>query len=177
MPKKGPKNNKAHRSMDVAAVASKLYKRLSKSPGRRFSLDDLAVDVGLPHEQGRPLVRSALELLVRTQQAVEGPANVFRLFFEERFVEGKLDLTQSGTGYITGTGLPEDVFVRDTHTGVGLNGDWVKVLLFAAPAPDARAHVRHRYGSEAATLHRTSSQSLSPAAFPARVCCVHASCR
>ena len=138
MPKKGPKKNKAHRSMDVAAVASKLYKRLSKSPGRRFSLDDLAMDVGLPHEQGRPLVRSALELLVRTQQAVEGPANVFRLFFEERFVEGKLDLTQSGTGYITGTGLPEDVFVRDTHTGVGLNGDWVKVLLFAAPRPGSK---------------------------------------
>ena len=44
MPKKGPKKNKAHRSLDAAAVASKLYKRLSKSPGRSFALDDLAVD-------------------------------------------------------------------------------------------------------------------------------------
>jgi ribonuclease R len=133
MPKKGPKKNKAHRSLDAAAVASKLYKRLSKSPGRSFALDDLAVDVGLPHEQGRPLVRSALELMVRTQQAVEGPPNVFRLFFEERFVEGKLDLTQSGTGFITGTEMEQDVYIRDTHTGTAFNGDRVKVLLFAAP--------------------------------------------
>ena len=132
MPKKGPKKNKVHRSMDVSTLATKIFKRLQNSPGRRFALDDLAVDIGLPHAGGRPLVRSALELLVRTQQAVEEPVNVFRLYFEERYVEGTLDLTQSGTGYITGTGLPEDVYIRENHTGTAFNGDKVKVLLFSS---------------------------------------------
>jgi acyl-CoA thioester hydrolase len=46
-------------------------------------------------------------------------------------VEGKIDITTKGAGYLVSPELPEDIYIRETDMLNALNGDLVKVKLFA----------------------------------------------
>jgi len=95
MPKKGPKINKAHRSMDAVSLANRLLRFFQKRPGRKFTAADLAFETGMNERTGKSLVTSALEILSRTNQ-IEADGDGFRLKMEMAYATGTIELTSSG---------------------------------------------------------------------------------
>ena len=55
MPKRGPKINKAHRSMDAVSLANRLLRFFQKRPGRKFTAADLAFETGMNERTGKSL--------------------------------------------------------------------------------------------------------------------------
>ena len=133
MPKKGPKINKAHRSMDAVSLANRLLRFFQKRPGRNFTATDLAFETGMNERTGKSLVTSALEILSRTNQ-IEADGDGFRLKMEMAYATGTIELTSSGAAYVVrGAGL-DDIYIRQGSTGLSFGGDRVKVLVYPQKA-------------------------------------------
>ena len=133
MPKKGPKINKAHRSMDAVSLANRLLRFFQKRPGRKFTATDLAFETGMNERTGKSLVASALEILSRTNQ-IEADGDGFRLKMEMAYATGTIELTSSGAAYVVrGAGL-DDIYIRQGSTGLSFGGDRVKVLVYPQKA-------------------------------------------
>ena len=133
MPKKGPKINKAHRSMDAVSLANRLLRFFQKRPGRKFTATDLAFETGMNERTGKSLVTSALEILSRTNQ-IEADGDGFRLKMEMAYATGTIELTSSGAAYVVrGAGL-DDIYIRQGSTGLSFGGDRVKVLVYPQKA-------------------------------------------
>lgn len=133
MPKKGPKINKAHRSMDAVSLANRLLRFFQKRPGRKFTTADLAFETGMNERTGKSLVASALEILTRTNQIHED-GDGFRLKMELAYATGTIELISSGAAYVVrGPGL-DDIYIRQGSTGCSFGGDRVKVLVYPQKA-------------------------------------------
>ena len=133
MPKKGPKINKAHRSMDAVSLANRLLRFFQKRPGRKLTAADLAFETGMNERTGKSLVTSALEILSRTNQ-IEADGDGFRLKMEMAYATGTIELTSSGAAYVVrGPGL-DDIYIRQGSTGLSFGGDRVKVLVYPQKA-------------------------------------------
>lgn len=129
MPKKGHKKNKAHRSMDAASLASRILRLLQKRPFTVFPINDIAMDMGMFERTGRILIKAAIDILKGTGQIKELSPENYQFILDENYIEGTLQLTSSGTGYVIPGGAEEDVFVRENNLGLAFGGDIVKVLL------------------------------------------------
>ena len=133
MPKKGPKINKAHRSMDAVSLANRLLRFFQKRPGRKFTATDLAFETGMNERTGKSLVTSALEILSRTNQ-IEADGDGFRLKMEMAYATGTIELTSSGAAYVVRGPDLDDIYIRQGSTGLSFGGDRVKVLVYPQKA-------------------------------------------
>ena len=133
MPKKGPKINKAHRSMDAVSLANRLLRFFQKRPGRKFTATDLAFETGMNERTGKSLVTSALEILSRTNQ-IEADGDGFRLKMEMAYATGTIELTSSGAAYVVRGPDFDDIYIRQGSTGLSFGGDRVKVLVYPQKA-------------------------------------------
>jgi ribonuclease R len=130
MPKKEPKKNKTHRSMDAASLASSILRMLQRRPSVIFPLGDVALEMGMMERTGKILTKAAIDLLVSAEHVREVKPEIYQLAFEENHVEGHLQLTSSGTGYVIPGGGADDVFIKESDLGLAFGGDKVKVQLF-----------------------------------------------
>ena len=130
MPKKGPKKNKGHRGLDVVDLANMMFRVIQKRPSQWFTLEDLAWETNTQARAARPLQRAAMDMLVESNQ-VTLKNDQYRLAMSEQdVVEGILDLTISGTGYVVTPHDQDDVFVKAAGMGLALGGDRVTVQLY-----------------------------------------------
>ena len=100
MPKKGPKKNKAHRSMDAASLASRILRLLQKKPFSIFPLEDIAIEMNMFESSGKILAKAAIDILKGTGQIREISPEKYQYKIDETHVQGVLQLTSSGTGYV-----------------------------------------------------------------------------
>tara|TARA_B100001142_G_scaffold172756_1_gene172317 strand:+ start:1679 stop:4027 length:2349 start_codon:yes stop_codon:yes gene_type:complete len=129
MPKKGPKKNKAHRSMDAASLASRILRLLQKKPFSIFPLEDIAIEMNMFERSGKILAKAAIDILKGTGQIREISPEKYQYKIDETHVQGVLQLTSSGTGYVIPGGEEDDIFIRENNLGLAFGGDEVKVLL------------------------------------------------
>ena len=129
MPKKGPKKNKAHRSMDAASLASRILRLLQKRPFTIFPLEDIALEMNMYERSGKILTKAAIDILKGAGQIKEISPDNYEYKIDESHVKGILQLTSSGTGYVIPGGEEEDIFIRENNLGLAFGGDQVSVLL------------------------------------------------
>ena len=127
---KKSKKNKAHRSMDAASLASRILRTLQRRPSVVFPLSDLALEMGMMERSGKILTKAAMDILRSAGHVNEIKPEQYQLAMEENLVEGILQLTSSGTGYVVPGGGADDVFVKESNLGTSFGGDKVRVQLF-----------------------------------------------
>ena len=114
---KKSKKNKAHRSMDAASLASRILRTLQRRPSVVFPLSDLALEMGMMERSGKILTKAAMDILRSAGHVNEIKPEQYQLAMEENLVEGILQLTSSGTGYVVPGGGADDVFVKESNLG------------------------------------------------------------
>lgn len=120
--------------MDAGSLASRILRSMERRPSVVFPLGDLALEMGMMERSGRILTKAAMDILISAGHIKEIQSEKYQLALEENLMEGTLQLTSSGTGYVVPGGGQDDVFIKETDLGVAFGGDRVRVQLFPSRA-------------------------------------------
>ncbi len=108
------------------------YKQIIKKFQQEPFFEEAAVFLAaLEEEQLRKLTINCIEELAIAGELEETDRGKFRLFPTEHFITGRIDITSSGNAYVINEEFEEDIFIPKTHTVNAMNGDLVKVSLYA----------------------------------------------
>jgi ribonuclease R len=103
---------------------------LTKNPSKSFNYKQIASELNISDHSQRLLLVSILEELEHNGVVSETERGKFKIKSTDRYVEGRVDMTASGTAYIISEDMEDDIMVSSRKTNNALHGDIVKVLLY-----------------------------------------------
>ena len=105
---------------------------LQENAGQGFNYRQIAKRLNISDDSEKRLVSDILEELTKARLIKEINQGKFMIKAAGRgYITGIVDLTRMGYGFITSEDMDEDVFVSARNLRTALNGDKVKVWLFA----------------------------------------------
>jgi len=119
-------------NMAAKLLVESVLTYFKESPSKTHSYKEVCGNMGIHDSFERIRVMEVLEALVNNGQLSEPEAGKFRyISLGSSYLDGKMELTNSGSGYVVSPDSTEDVYVRESNTLNALNGDIVRVHLFA----------------------------------------------
>jgi ribonuclease R len=100
-------------------------------PGQTFNYKQLAKKLNIKDVAGRRRIIPVLEHLSDKGDLLEIYPGKYKLKSKGGYIYGKVDMTQFGYAFILSDALEEDVFISRNNLNHALNGDYVKVYLYA----------------------------------------------
>jgi ribonuclease R len=82
-------------------------------------------------EANRQIMVSVLEQLCESDDIREVDTGRYRVVPKEMFLEGYIEITSSGAGYVMNENHEEDIYISPYNTGFALDGDKVRIVLLA----------------------------------------------
>ncbi len=123
---------KKKRSVNKRSLKSELLKVFYQSPNKSFNYKQLAKAINLKREENYGVINVALAELEQSEKLVETGRGKFKLkIIKETFIEGIIDITTSGSGYVVVNDMDQDVFIHKKHLKNVVNGDKVSISLFS----------------------------------------------
>ncbi len=102
-----------------------------KNPGKSFNYKQVVSKLNIRSSQDQKKILSILEKMNEKGTLEEEKPGKYFYEFTSSFVEGVVDLTRKGHGYIIIDDKSEDVYVPARKLKTAMSGDRVKVLLYA----------------------------------------------
>jgi len=102
-----------------------------KNPTKSFNYKQLSSAFGFKDMTNKKLITIILLELVDQGKLRETQRGKFSLNNAEDFVEGRVDMASRGAAYIIVEGSDDDIYIDPKNTNTALNGDMVKVNVFA----------------------------------------------
>ena len=128
MPKK---EKKSKRDIGKKELHRLLYDIFSGNPDQNFNYKQLAQRLGIKNMNAKQLIMTVLNEMKNDNMLTEESTGVFKFKVNTIYVTGTIDLTAKGTAYLISDDCKEDVFIPQVGLNHALNGDKVKVLLYA----------------------------------------------
>lgn len=125
------KPNKKRRSKRLDKMQTAILATLKKERLINFNYKQLSAQMGISDKEERKLVMEALHRLASEERIEEPQRGKYRYKHIEHYIEGYVDLTQKGSGYVVTEELEDDVYITPKNMAHALNGDYVKVLMYA----------------------------------------------
>lgn len=113
------------------ALLQAVLSELGKSAHQGLNYKQLSARMGVQDEIGRQKILAALELLVIDGKAKTSKPGKFELITLDQFLLGRVDMTQSGAAYVVVDGSDQDIYISPKRVRHALDGDLVKVRLYA----------------------------------------------
>ena len=108
------------------------YKQVLKKLGYEPVIDKSQILFDTLDEYSlRESVQTALVALFASGELMEVDRGKYKLFPVKQFITGKIDITSNGNAYVVNEEFEDDILIPRQHTLNALNGDLVKVSLFA----------------------------------------------
>ncbi|MCB0820400.1 MAG: ribonuclease R [Bacteroidetes bacterium] len=128
--------NKRKKSSRDQAMSRLLFEDVlayfKASPGRAHTYKEICAQLYLEKPEQRVQVMEILDALVAQMHISEPEPGKFRLAITgSSFIEGRVELTSSGAGYVISKDSDQDVYIKEHNLLNSLNGDRVKIHLFA----------------------------------------------
>lgn len=112
-------------------ISEKLLALFSMEKKKNFSLKEINSILKMHDVDDRHMVVSALNTLLDQKLVEQTNKGKYRSCDKGIFITGKVDLSMSGSGYIISEQADRDIFVSEQNLHHALDGDMVKVLVFA----------------------------------------------
>lgn len=125
------KPKKKRRSKRLDKMQTAILATLKKERLISFNYKQLSAQMGISDKEERKLVMEALHRLASEERIEEPQRGKYRYKHIEHYIEGYVDLTQKGSGYVVTEELDDDVYITPKNMAHALNGDYVKVLMYA----------------------------------------------
>ena len=122
--KKGKGINKRELSNSILAI-------FSAHPKKVFNYKQLSADLLITDPAEKRLITEVLYELKEKDALEEVMTGRFRLKSKGGYVIGTVDMARGGYGYIVSETIKEDIFVSQDNLNHALDGDTVKVLIYA----------------------------------------------
>jgi ribonuclease R len=127
------RNKKHHSSKGVnkKELSNTILAVFSNNPKKSFNYRQIASLLLITDPSEKKLITEVLVAL-KDKEALEEPSTgKFRLKAAGGTIIGTIDMARGGYGYVVSETLREDVFISQNNLNHALNGDTVKVLLYA----------------------------------------------
>jgi len=125
--KEGRASSKAVKKQSIEKL---IFEIISTHPDKAYSYKAIAKQLGFKTEGEKHLVMTCLTELKVRNMVTEVEHGVFKVVTKGGFIEGKVDMTQSGSAFIITPDLEEDVFIAPNNMNQALHGDKVRVFIF-----------------------------------------------
>lgn len=129
MSKKGKGNPQSGITKEI--LTPQIIAALSKSPDQGFNYKQIAKRLNITDSPSRQLISDILKDLAKQGGVQEIFHGKYRVKQNRGYITGTVDMTRSGYGFISTEDLDDDVFVSAKNLKTALNGDKVKVWLYA----------------------------------------------
>jgi ribonuclease R len=107
---------------------------LESSPKQSFNMHQIAHRIGMVKKKDRDILQDLLYSMVEKGEIVEPhPWKYMAAPLSDKLLEGRIEITKFGYGFVTIPQLDEDVFIPPKQTANALYGDTVKVELKRNP--------------------------------------------
>ncbi len=119
------------RNIDDKALENSLIELFSKEPKKSFNYKQISKLLLIEKAGEKRHIIKVLNVLVQNGVLVELSPGKYKLKSTVGNVVGRLEITQSGFGFVNTDSIEEDVFISKNNLNKALHGDLVKVNLFA----------------------------------------------
>ncbi len=107
-----------------------ILKVLSKNSNKALNYKQIAAELSVTDHSQRLLINTILSELKNADSISEPERGKFRIKSIQKYITGRVDMTNTGTAYIVSEETTEDVLVSPKKTLNAMHGDIVKVLIF-----------------------------------------------
>ena len=131
MPKK--KKNKQYKKelKDRNTLRNKILGMFSNNPARTYNYKQVAGALNMTQKEEKKEIEKILKELKKENKLEEIHPGKYKFKSRSGFITGTVDMTAYGNAYVVSDELEEDVYVSEHNLHHALNGDTVKVYLFA----------------------------------------------
>ena len=130
MARKG-KKKKSKKSFNRNNLSNAIMGIFSNNPTQTLNYKQIARRLEIKDNNQKRLISQVLEYLKDRGDLVEVYTGKYKLKSKGGYIYGTVDMTQFGYAYIISEASEEDVFVSRNNLNHALNGDYVKVYLYA----------------------------------------------
>ncbi|MDA3780180.1 MAG: ribonuclease R [Bacteroidales bacterium] len=103
----------------------------ANNPTKTYNYKQIAKKIGINSSAIQKQINNILPELVKDNKISEIYKGKYKLKSKAGYIIGKVDLTQKGAGFIVCEDMKDDIFVSQSNLNQALNGDLVKVYLYA----------------------------------------------
>ena len=125
------KNKNKYRETTGQDMMDMIYGVFSSSPGKSFNYKQISSKLNITDPALRQMITKILNVLVGQGRLVEIYTGKYKLKDMVGFITGVVELTSKGYGFVKTDDMDEDVFISQANLKHALNGDKVKVYLYA----------------------------------------------
>jgi ribonuclease R len=125
------KQNARHKGINKKELANSMLAVLSKHPKKMFNYKQLAAQLLITDPSEKRLITEILYELKERETVEELSTGRFRIVSKGGTLIGKVDIARGGYGFVISENSKEDIFVSQDNLHHALNGDTVKVLVYA----------------------------------------------
>lgn len=111
-------------------LKSKILGLFNQNTTQTFNYRQISSRLGLDDNEQRRLVTDILNELLRSGQLTEVQRGKYRLKVRGAYITGTVQMTRSGSAYISTDEVKEEIYINSRNLNRALNGDKVKVYLF-----------------------------------------------
>jgi ribonuclease R len=129
--KTGRRGKNNNYKLNKKVLTEKIMGLYSKNPTQLFNYKQIAKNFEITDDSTKGLITAILYELRDLGTLVEISRGKFKLSQQGGYITGEVQLTIKGAGYIISEESDEDVFVAQSNLKHALNGDKVKVYLYA----------------------------------------------
>lgn len=122
---------KSNKNRGRDALTNSVLGVFTNYPSQTFNYKQLAKRLNIKDVSSRRQVIPVLEYLAVKEEVIEVYPGKYKLKSKGGYIFGTVDMTQFGYAFILSDAIEEDVFVSRNNLNHALNGDYVKVYMYA----------------------------------------------
>ena len=131
MARKGKKRKSSRTSNDRNSLTDAVLGIFTQNPNKTLNNKQIIRLLEIRDNNAPRMINDTLESLKERDDLLEIYPGKFKLKSKGGYVQGKVDMTQHGYAFISSDDYEEDIFVSRDNLNHSLNGDYVKVFLYA----------------------------------------------
>lgn len=128
--KKVKKTNE-NKSLNKKTLTSQILNIFTSSPQKEFNHKQISAFLTISESHERELVVKALNELIQIGHLKETSKGKYKLKSKNSHIIGFIDMTKTGKAFLVSDEISEDIFIPFQNLKSALNGDKVKVCLYA----------------------------------------------
>lgn len=115
---------------EVKGLERKITSLIINSPNKEFNYKQIAFSIGVNDTRGRGEIIKVLNTLLKKEKIISvGKGGFVAPAIQNETVEGVLEITTTGRGYVVCDDLDGDVMVEQRNLNRGLQGDRVRIIM------------------------------------------------
>jgi len=149
MSRKKNKTNSRSGELNKQSLKKQILSILNQNQNQAFNYKQISKQLSIEDDNIRRLVVDVLYELKNNEDVEELETGKFRILQKSGFITGTIEMTSSNNAFVKSSDLGEPVFISQKNMNHALNGDVVKVYLYA------KRKTRHVEGEVVEIIERT----------------------